>query len=53
MSAAAWTGDEKVFLARGERFGVADEVDGAGRLGVFAGLERREFVVFGARGALI
>ena len=43
-------------MACGERFGVADdadEADGARRLGIFAGLERREFVVFGARGALI
>lgn len=33
--------------------GVAEEADGAGRLGVFEKLERREFAFLGARGALV
>jgi hypothetical protein len=43
----------KVFLKLGERLCAAKELDGAGRLGVFAGLERREFVALAARGVWI
>lgn len=46
FSAAAATGEENVFFGRGARF----VVNGAGRRGVFAELESREFVVLDARG---
>ncbi len=48
LSAAVAMGEEKVFFARGARFAVAIG-DGAGRLGVFAGLESRDSEVLDAR----
>ena len=51
LSAAAATGEENVFLVRGQ--GPREAVDGARRLGVFAGFERRELVGLEARGVVV